>query len=91
MEGWLFFDGFNTLLDDFGAAGDESGLGTLPELAVALGACAARHAFIDAYRAARPERGADEADERREAPVIEGRGGASSRPPCGWRRRSRGR
>lgn len=70
MEGWLFFDCFNTLLDDFDEAGDESGLGTLPELAVALGACAARDVFVDAYRADRREHGANEENEHREVPLV---------------------
>jgi pyrimidine 5'-nucleotidase len=51
---WLFFDCFNTLLDDFDPSGDESGLGSLPELAVSLGVCASREAFIAAYHAQRP-------------------------------------
>jgi HAD superfamily hydrolase (TIGR01509 family) len=50
---WLFFDCFNTLLDDFDANGDESGLGTLPALAVSLGACASRQQFVAAYHALR--------------------------------------
>jgi FMN phosphatase YigB (HAD superfamily) len=66
MEGWLFFDCFNTLLDDFDEAGDESGLGTLPDLAVALGACTARHVFVDAYRAERREHAAEAWAEHRE-------------------------
>lgn len=51
---WLFFDCFNTLLDDFDPAGGEAGLGTLPERAVALGACASRRQFLEAYEAVRP-------------------------------------
>jgi hypothetical protein len=31
---WIFFDCFNTLIDDFDESGDESGLGSLPRLAV---------------------------------------------------------
>lgn len=47
---WVFFDCFNTLLDDFDAAGDESGLGTLPELAVTEGFFPTREEFIARYR-----------------------------------------
>jgi putative hydrolase of the HAD superfamily len=50
---WIFFDCFNTLIDDFDPEGDESGLGSLPELAVALGACNTREAFVAAYHAER--------------------------------------
>lgn len=56
---WIFFDCFNTLLDDFDPTGDESGLGSLPELAVALGACDTREAFIAAYHAERALPGPD--------------------------------
>lgn len=34
---WIFFDCFNTLIDDFDPGGDESGLCSLPELAVTQG------------------------------------------------------
>jgi len=50
---WIFFDCFNTLLDDFDPSGDESGLGSLPELAVALGACNTPDQFVAAYHAER--------------------------------------
>lgn len=50
---WVFFDCFNTLIDDFDDSGDESGLGTLPDLAVADGYFPTREAFITAYRAQR--------------------------------------
>lgn len=48
---------FNTLIDDFDdfddfdETGDESGLGSLPDLAVELGAFATRHEFIHSYEA----------------------------------------
>lgn len=32
---WIFFDCFNTLIDDFDESGDEAGLGSIPEIAVA--------------------------------------------------------
>lgn len=51
---WFFFDCFNTLLDDFDPSGSEAGLGTLPERAVALGACASRQQFLDTYQLVRP-------------------------------------
>src|SRR4051812_33741921 len=50
---WIFFDCFNTLLDDFDPAGDESGLCSLPVLAVELGVCSSHHEFIAACRAER--------------------------------------
>lgn len=34
---WIFFDCFNTLLDDFDEAGDESGLGSILDLPVREG------------------------------------------------------
>jgi HAD superfamily hydrolase (TIGR01549 family) len=51
---WIFFDCFNTLIDDFDPTGDESGLGSLPELAVELGAVARRDDFLAAYGQVRP-------------------------------------
>lgn len=47
---WVFFDCFNTLIDDFDDAGDESGLGSLPAMAVAQGFFAEPHGFIAGYR-----------------------------------------
>jgi putative hydrolase of the HAD superfamily len=51
---WIFFDCFNTLIDDFDATGDDSGLGSLPVLAVELGAVGRRDEFLAAYRQVRP-------------------------------------
>lgn len=34
---WIIFDCFNTLIDDFDPSGDETGLGTIPEMAVSHG------------------------------------------------------
>jgi HAD superfamily hydrolase (TIGR01509 family) len=53
VSDWFFFDCFNTLIDDFDASGDESGLCSLPELALELGVVTARAEFIEAYGAAR--------------------------------------
>jgi HAD superfamily hydrolase (TIGR01509 family) len=53
MTAWIFFDCFNTLIDDFDAAGDESGLGSLPQLATELGACARPADFTSAYESLR--------------------------------------
>src|SRR5580698_8647100 len=50
---WIFFDCFNTLIDDFDEGGDETGLGSLPLLAVRLGFFAAPGDFVAAYRRAR--------------------------------------
>jgi HAD superfamily hydrolase (TIGR01549 family) len=50
---WIFFDCFNTLIDDFDEGGDETGLGSLPLLAVRLGFFAAPEDFVAAYRRAR--------------------------------------
>ena len=50
---WIFFDCFNTLIDDFDDAGEEHGLGSLPELAVTLGLFPAPEAFVAAYLSAR--------------------------------------
>ena len=47
---WVFFDCFNTLIDDFDDAGDESGLGSLPALAVAQGFFASPSEFVACYR-----------------------------------------
>ncbi|HVZ33444.1 MAG TPA: hypothetical protein VG963_13520, partial [Polyangiaceae bacterium] len=62
MTTWIFFDCFNTLIDDFDALGDESGLGSLPELAVELGAAASPEEFTAAYRRACPVSGGDHAE-----------------------------
>jgi putative hydrolase of the HAD superfamily len=50
---WIFFDCFNTLVDDFDARGDESGLCSLPELAVELGFFQSHGEFVTAYGRAR--------------------------------------
>jgi putative hydrolase of the HAD superfamily len=50
---WIFFDCFNTLIDDFDEDGDESGLGSLPRLAVELGFFSDAIDFVDAYKVAR--------------------------------------
>lgn len=50
---WIFFDCFNTLIDDFDEHGDESGLGSLPALAVELGFFVTSAAFVTAYSRAR--------------------------------------
>jgi putative hydrolase of the HAD superfamily len=50
---WIFFDCFNTLIDDFDEHGDESGLGSLPSLAVELGFFSSAAEFIAAYGHAR--------------------------------------
>jgi HAD superfamily hydrolase (TIGR01509 family) len=74
---WIFFDCFNTLIDDFDEAGDESGLGSLPDLAVELGAFATRSAFIRTYEATAD----DEREQHREVRfdarlrITVGRGG----------------
>jgi HAD superfamily hydrolase (TIGR01549 family) len=47
---WVFFDCFNTLIDDFDEAGDESGLCTLPKLAVTEGYFASEKEFVAHYR-----------------------------------------
>ena len=50
---WIFFDCFNTLVDDFDEDGDESGLGSLPTLAVELGFFTVIADFLTAYARAR--------------------------------------
>ena len=52
-ERWIFFDCFNTLLDDFDDSGDISGLGPIAELPVAAGRFESAAAFRAAYAAAR--------------------------------------
>ena len=47
---WIFFDCFNTLIDDFDPAGDEFGLVSLPALAVAGGFFARQEDFVACYR-----------------------------------------
>lgn len=46
---WIFFDCFNTLLDDFDEAGDESGLGSILDLPVREGYFATPRDFEAAY------------------------------------------
>jgi HAD superfamily hydrolase (TIGR01509 family) len=46
---WIFFDCFNTLIDDFDKTGDESGLGSLPALIVDMGLFPAARDFLSAY------------------------------------------
>lgn len=52
---WVFFDCFNTLIDDFDETGDESGLGTLPDIAVKHGLFVHREEFLATYFEARAE------------------------------------
>ena len=40
---WIFFDCFNTLLDDFDEAGNESGLGSILDLPVRVRRYPAKH------------------------------------------------
>ena len=46
---WIFFDCFNTLLDDFDAASDESGMASIAPLAVECGYFASKTSFHAAY------------------------------------------
>ena len=46
---WIFFDCFNTLLDDFNETGDESGLSSIVDLPVREGYFAAPRDFVNAY------------------------------------------
>ncbi len=46
---WIFFDSFNTLLDDFDETGDESGLSSILDLPVREGYFATARDFADAY------------------------------------------
>jgi len=62
LSAWIFFDCFNTLIDDFDDAGSESGLGSLPELAVELGAAQTPEEFLGAYRRACPVDAGDYAE-----------------------------
>src|SRR4051812_43393650 len=52
---WIFFDCFNTLIDDFDEHGDENGLGSLPQLAVTLGYYPTPESFVDTYIRVRRE------------------------------------
>ncbi|HKB91363.1 MAG TPA: HAD family hydrolase [Opitutaceae bacterium] len=47
---WIFFDCFNTLIDDFDHSGSELGLGTLPAEAVTRGLFESEKVFIETYR-----------------------------------------
>ena len=49
IPGWIFFDCFNTLLDDFDETGDESGLNSILDLPVREGYFAATRDFVNAY------------------------------------------
>lgn len=53
---WIFFDCFNTLIDDFDVHGDESGLCSLPALAVQLGFFQTHDDFVAAYDRSRESR-----------------------------------
>jgi HAD superfamily hydrolase (TIGR01549 family) len=46
---WIFFDCFNTLIDDFDNSGNESGLGSLPALAVEIGLFESERDFLAVY------------------------------------------
>lgn len=50
---WIFFDCFNTLIDDFDAAGEEAGLLAVPQMAVAQGFFASAEEFLVAYEKVR--------------------------------------
>lgn len=50
---WIIFDCFNTLIDDFDNNGDESGLCSLPALAVEMGLFEGKRDFLSAYYAVR--------------------------------------
>lgn len=49
MPRWIFFDCFNTLLDDFDETGDESGLSSILDLPVREGYFATTSDFVNAY------------------------------------------
>lgn len=49
MPRWIFFDCFNTLLDDFDETGDESGLSSIVNLPVREGYFATARDFVNAY------------------------------------------
>lgn len=46
---WIFFDCFNTLIDDFDREGEEHGLGSLPDIAVQHGFFTRRQEFVLKY------------------------------------------
>ncbi len=73
---WIFFDCFNTLIDDFDERGDETGLGSLPKLAVELGFFAAQADFVAAYLVSRAYR-----RDGRETPLQERLAGTLSAAP----------
>jgi len=50
---WIFFDCFNTLIDDFDLAGEEHGLCSLPDFVVAAGLFPTPAAFVAVYLAYR--------------------------------------
>ena len=50
---WIFFDCFNTLLDDFDETGEEGGLAALPRLATEGGFFEKPEAFLAAYEVVR--------------------------------------
>jgi putative hydrolase of the HAD superfamily len=52
---WIFFDCFNTLIDDYDAAGDEAGLLRVPDLAVEFGYFAGPDEFREAYAKVRAQ------------------------------------
>jgi HAD superfamily hydrolase (TIGR01509 family) len=62
VSDWIFFDCFNTLIDDFDDNDSESGLGSLPDFAVELGAAQTRDEFLSAYRLACPVNAGDYAE-----------------------------
>ena len=49
IPGWIFFDCFNMLLDDFDETGDESGLSSILDLPVREGFFATTRDFVNAY------------------------------------------
>ncbi|MDE2889381.1 MAG: HAD family hydrolase [Gemmatimonadota bacterium] len=49
IPSWIFFDCFNTLLDDFDETGDESGLRPILDLPVREGYFATKPDFVNAY------------------------------------------
>ena len=53
---WIFFDCFNTLLDDFDETGDESGLSSILDLPVREGYFATAREFVTAYSQWRKDR-----------------------------------
>lgn len=53
---WIFFDCFNTLLDDFDETGDESGMSSILDLPVREGYFATPSDFVNAYSRWRQDR-----------------------------------